>query len=288
MAQARSNSSKHVSGKPLSTLLQELIQSSPLGCLSTCEAVRALRRLAPPMLKDMPTICLRKKITDCLTRNPAFDVAQDHLRHGIRPRYALRDTDIAVGGSRFKKLRKLSDPNNGSYAHTIKTGDRILQEAVEGPFNARLQSNLPVARSRRESNAIRNKGQSKHTLDIPVIQTSPTSNYIQSGYHYFPRTLTFPKVNFPDLTSIPFDVITPPEISPPHCSHDIPSWSNFSSSELSPMQDNMFHSPSALSYLNPIQCNLFPYHTPPTSPENTMSYLPHISSDDVMHCLKLV
>ena len=114
MAHKGSNSSKHVPGKPLSTLLQELIQSSPLGCLSTCEAVRALRRLAPPMLNDLPTIRLRKKITDCLTRNPAFDVAQDHLRHGIRPRYALRDTNIAVGGSRSKKLRKLSDINNGS------------------------------------------------------------------------------------------------------------------------------------------------------------------------------
>ena len=119
----------------MSTLLKELISESILGCLSTCEAVRALRRLAPPMLKEMPTIRLRKKITDCLTRNPAFDVAQDHLRHGIRPRYALRNTDIAVGGlcSKQKQVKKRSDINTDSYAHSIKTGDKLLHEAVGGP-----------------------------------------------------------------------------------------------------------------------------------------------------------
>ena len=125
MPNQSSKRSKYASEKPLSTLLKELISASILGCLSTCEAMRALRRLAPPMLKDMPTIRLRKKITDCLTRNPAFDVAQDHLRHGIRPRYALRNTDLAVGGLRCKQkqVKKHSDINNDSYAHSIKTGD---------------------------------------------------------------------------------------------------------------------------------------------------------------------
>ena len=132
-----SNGSKYVSEKPLSTHLKELISASILGCLSTCEAIRALRRLAPPMLKEMPTIRLRKKITDCLTRNPAFDVAQDHLRHGIRPRYALRNTDIALGGlrSKQKQVKKLPDTNNDSYAYSIKTGDRLLQEAFGGLDN---------------------------------------------------------------------------------------------------------------------------------------------------------
>ena len=84
--------------KPLSSILQELVSSSPMGCLSTCEAVRALRRMAPPMLRNMTTIRLRKKITDCLTRNPSFTIAMDHLRRGIRPRYALQGIDVAAAG----------------------------------------------------------------------------------------------------------------------------------------------------------------------------------------------
>merc|ERR1719341_558658 len=57
------------------------------------------------MLRNMTTIRLRKKITDCLTRNPAFTIAQHHLRPGIRPRYALQGTDVAaaVGQHSVKK-----------------------------------------------------------------------------------------------------------------------------------------------------------------------------------------
>ena len=127
---------KHGSEKPLSTLLQELISLSPLRCLSTCEAVRALRRSAPPTLRETPIIRLRKKITDCLTRNPAFEVALDHLRHGIRPRYALQGMGVGAGEPRVPHKRPqkpLAINSPGSFAHSTKAGDKLLQEAIEGP-----------------------------------------------------------------------------------------------------------------------------------------------------------
>ena len=115
--------------KPLSSLLQELVSSSPMGCLSTCEAVRALRRMAPPMLRNMTTIRLRKKITDCLTRNPAFTIAMDHLRHGIRPRYTLQGTDVAVAGGQHSVKKRSHKPlvaKNDSLTHSIKAGDMLI------------------------------------------------------------------------------------------------------------------------------------------------------------------
>lgn len=281
MSQARTNSSKHVSGKPLSTLLQELITSSTKGCLSTCEAVRALRRLAPPILKDTPTIRLRKKITDCLTRNPAFDVAHDYLRHGIRPRYALRNTDVAAGGHRFaqKNVQKLPNMTNGSYAQSIKTGDRLLQEAVEGTPSVNIK--MKISKSRSLQKDITEKEAPKPTRGNSVIHTSPPANYHHPAYAYFPETPRFPKINFPDLTYTHVDVITPPKSSSPYYTSNL--------NHLSPMQGNMFHpSPAIFSDLNPIHYNQFPFLTPPTSPKNTMSFLPHISSDEVIECLTLV
>ena len=344
---------KSSSEKSLSTLLQELISSSPLGCLSTCEAVRALRRSPPPTLRDTPIIRLRKKITDCLTRNPAFDIALDHLRHGIRPRYALRNTDVATGGIRHtqKHSQKSLAINSSSFAHSTKAGDRLLKEAIGGEI--RKDSTLP--RSRQQQNKNQEGSSGTHTsgdinghstgpemsvyyssyMDTPVQQLSPpirqdtpvdcsshsgTQVYQASTpvrqpipvYAQLPTTPRFPKVNFPDLTSVPFDLLTPPDSrssdrTPPASSSLVRSSS--SSSDLSPMQCNTFPFPSHSSYdfspvqtnlfpfssyspydLSPIQYNLFTLPSPPTSPENfTHQYqLPNLSSDDVFEYLNYV
>lgn len=271
MSLTMSTRQKHGSQKPLSTLLQEIIQSSTLGCLSTCEAVRALRRLAPPMLKDTPTIRLRKKITDCLTRNPAFSIAHDHLRHGIRPRYALRNTDVAAEGCRLGKKReqKLNEIKNCSYAHSIKTGDKLLREAVEGPIKKNI---------RRQQKSIEEKGIHNYNRDVYVSQSSPTTHNLPN-YAYFTNTPRFPKVNFPDLTSTHFDIMTTPERS---------QYYTHGSTDQSPIPYNTIY-PSSTIFpdYNQMQCNLLPFLTPPTSPENTISFLPNISSDEVIQCLTL-
>lgn len=359
MTYTSSNICKPKSGteKALSILLQELISSSPLGCLSTCEAVRALKRSPPPTLRDMPIIRLRKKITDCLTRNPGFDIALDHLRHGIRPRYALRNTNVATGGTRHtqKRSQKSLAINSSSFAHSTKAGDRLLKEAIRG--ETRKDSTL--TRSRQQQNKNREGSSGSHTRgdinghstgleksvysssykNTPVQQVSPPvrqgtsadcSSYTGTQVHQasppirqpipvyaqLPSTPRFPKVNFPDLTSVPFDILTPPEsrssertsnasspslarsissssdLSPPSQFNTIPFPASHSPNDYSPFQTNLYkpfsaHSPYDLS---PIQYNLFPLPSPPTSPENfTYQYqLPNLSSDDIFECLNYV
>ena len=357
MPYTNSNICKPKSGseKSLSTLLQELISSSPLGCLSTCEAVRALRRSPPPTLRDTPIIRLRKKITDCLTRNPAFDIALDHLRHGIRPRYALRNTDVATGGIRHtqKRSQKSLAINSSSFAHSTKAGDRLLNEAIGG----KIGKCSSLARSKQQQNQNQEGSSGMHTRgdidghstgsemsvycsgsykDTPVQQISPTvrqgthmdcSSYTGTTqihqasppvrqpipvYAHLPTTPRFPKVNFPDLNSVPFDILTPPESRSsdrtPTASSSLVR-SSSSSSDLSPSQCNTFLNPSHSSYdlspvqtnlfpfslhspydLSPFQYNLFPFPSPPTSPENfTHQYkLPNLSSDDVFEYLNYV
>ena len=335
MTYTSSNICKPKSGseKSLSTLLQELISSSPLGCLSTCEAVRALRRSPPPTLRDMPIIRLRKKITDCLTRNPGFDIALDHLRHGIRPRYALRNTNVATGGSRHtqKRSQKSLATNSSSFAHSTKTGDRLLKEAIGG--ETRKDSTLPRSRQQQNKNRESSSGRdhtrgdiNRHSTgteksvycssytDTPVQQASPTVRQPIPVYAQLPTTPRFPKVNFPDLTSVPFDLLTPPEsrssertsnassslfisssassdLTPSQC-NTFPFPTSYSSYDFSPVQTNLYkpfaaHSPYDLS---PIQYNLSTLPSPPKSPENFTHqyYLPNLSSDDIFECLNYV
>ena len=299
--------------KPLSTLLQELVSSSPRGCLSTCEAVRALRRMAPPMLKNLSTIRLRKKITDCLTRNPAFTIALDHLRHGIRPRYALQGTDVAVLGGRFSAQRhsKKLAVNNDSYTHSVKTGDRLIREVFEGKRKDKVYMTSSTEINRNSNNlnldrsplnqSITNTNRLSPVLNnnTQVGQGSPTVSQQHPVYTIFPSTPRFPKVNFPDL-------LTPPDSNLRHSTSDLITRNRnylaelnsvphnlattpYTSYDLSPNQYNLlpFHTPLPSYDLGPVQCNLFPFTTPPQFSEITRGFLPHLSSDEVIECLTL-
>ena len=312
MAQAKAynSKSKSCSEKSLSTLLQEIISLSPLCCLSTCEAVRALRRTAPPTLKDTPIIRLRKKITDCLTRNPAFDIALDHLRHGIRPRYALRGTDVASGKLRptqKRPQRALDGANNGSFAHSTTAGDRLLQEAIDGQPSTNSPSLARPRKPQQEqlgssSGNCNTIGGTRDYVPVPVMSVYGSSNMNikmnktslavkQSSPVYTPLP-RFPKVNFPDLTSMYFDPVTPPEDRSPYHAPNLDPLAvrnSFPLSDLSHMEYNQFPFPTHHLYdLSSVQCNLFPFPTPPTSPGNCMVQLPTLSPDDVFECLTFI
>ena len=300
--------------KPLSTLLQELVSSSPMGCLSTCEAVRALRRMAPPILRNMTTIRLRKKITDCLTRNPAFTIALDHLRHGIRPRYALQGTDVAAAGGQrsvMKRSHKSLDTKNDSLAHIIKTGDMLIHEVFEK--KRMYPVNIIPSSSKKNHLINENPGgtvlfQNNYNADrlSPIInKDTQVDQYLTPlsrenvAYTHFPSTPRFPKINFPDL-------LTPPDSYPRYSTSELIASNGNHSPEFnsihynlvttpytpynfSPYQGNLSSYPKAQQAydLSPIQCNLFPFTAPAQSSSSTMGLLPHLSSDEVTEYLTL-
>ena len=175
--------------------------------------------------------------------------------------------------------------------------------------NTPVQQVSPPVRQGTSADCSSYTGTQVHQASPPIRQPIPV-------YAQLPSTPRFPKVNFPDLTSVPFDILTPPEsrssertsnasspslarsissssdLSPPSQFNTIPFPASHSPNDYSPFQTNLYkpfsaHSPYDLS---PIQYNLFPLPSPPTSPENfTYQYqLPNLSSDDIFECLNYV
>ena len=77
---------------PLTKLLQAVIRASPLGCVSTCEAVRAL--VKGGALRRDPTLTverLRRRVSDAFGRGPLFYPTPKTYNHGIRRRFSFLD-----------------------------------------------------------------------------------------------------------------------------------------------------------------------------------------------------
>ncbi|KAK3886403.1 hypothetical protein Pcinc_009436 [Petrolisthes cinctipes] len=79
---------------------------SEKGCVSTCEAVRAVLKCRPVCIQNLTVRKIRKRVGDSLTRNPLFTPAPTTYNHGIRRRYRLMSTSPTVPSPQQKQQQQ--------------------------------------------------------------------------------------------------------------------------------------------------------------------------------------
>ncbi|KAK3886404.1 hypothetical protein Pcinc_009437 [Petrolisthes cinctipes] len=77
---------KWVVRSTLTAILVNIVSKTSRGCVSTCEAVRAVLKCRPVCIQNLTVRKIRKRVGDSLTRNPLFTPAPTTYNHGIRRR----------------------------------------------------------------------------------------------------------------------------------------------------------------------------------------------------------
>ncbi|KAK4328215.1 hypothetical protein Pmani_001335 [Petrolisthes manimaculis] len=130
---------KWVVRSTLTAILVDIVSKSIRGCVSTCEAVRAVFKRRPVCIQNLTVRKIRKRVGDSLTRNPLFTPAPTTYNHGIRRRYRLLSTSPTVPYPQQKQQQQQQDQQQ-QLQHSLETGTLRPQSALSTPGTSGLQN----------------------------------------------------------------------------------------------------------------------------------------------------